>query len=218
MQSTLTMTSLNCSTYTFDGCNGGFPTTAYDYVARAGGITTEAKYPYDISTSFCDRSKNDFAVTVVMSYRVIGEEAMISQVLAGRTLSVAVDANFWGPYQSGIFSGCSVDYNVNHAVNIVGVNVNEGYWIVRNSWGDWWGDNGYMKLAMVRNATQRTFPNYHATFLQVFPYAKRLICFFLSLPVRYVFFYLIMPTPVTNFRDQTCAESTTGPHTQTPPQ
>ena len=212
------MTSLNCSTYTFDGCNGGFPTTAYDYVARAGGITTEAKYPYDISTSFCDRSKNDFAVTVVMSYRVIGEEAMISQVLAGRTLSVAVDANFWGPYQSGIFSGCSVDYNVNHAVNIVGVNVNEGYWIVRNSWGDWWGDNGYMKLAMVRNATQRTFPNYHATFLQVFPYAKRLICFFLSLPVRYVFFYLIMPTPVTNFRDQTCAESTTGPHTQTPPQ
>ena len=218
MQSTLTLTSLNCSTYTYDGCNGGFPTTAYDYVARAGGITTEAKYPYDISTSFCDRSKNDFAVTVVMSYRVIGEEAMISQVLAGRTLSVAVDANFWGPYQSGIFSGCSVDYNVNHAVNIVGVNVNEGYWIVRNSWGDWWGDNGYMKLAMVRNATQRTFPNYHATFLQVFPYAKRLICFFLSLPVRYVFFYLIMPTPVTNFRDQTCAESTTGPHTQTPPQ
>ena len=78
MQSTLTITSLRCSTYTYDGCNGGFPTTAYDYVARVGGITTEAKYPYDISTSFCDRSKNDFAVTVVMSYRVIGEEAMIS--------------------------------------------------------------------------------------------------------------------------------------------
>ena len=167
MQSTLTITSLRCSTYTYDGCNGGFPTTAYDYVARVGGITTEAKYPYDISTSFCDRSKNDFAVTVVMSYRVIGEEAMISQVLAGRTLSVAVDANFWGPYQSGIFSGCSVNYNVNHAVNIVGVNVNEGYWIVRNSWGDWWGDNGYMKLALVRNATQR-----HELFPTITPLCK----------------------------------------------
>ena len=79
---------------------------------------------------------------------------MISQVLAGRTLSVAVDANFWGQYKSGIFAGCSANFNVNHAVNIVGVNLDEGYWIIRNSWGDWWGDNGYLKLAMVRKTSQ----------------------------------------------------------------
>jgi cathepsin L len=145
------MTTLfNRSTYTYDGCNGGFPTTAYDYVAVAGGLTTEALYPYDISTSLCDLTKNKYAVTVVMSYRVIGEQAMIDQVLAGRTLSVAVDASDWGQYKSGIFAGCPANYNVNHAVNIVGVNVPEGYWIVRNSWGTWWGDQGYIKLAMVR--------------------------------------------------------------------
>ena len=146
----LTILLLLYSTYDYDGCLGGFPLTGYGYVAKAGGITTEDLYPYDVMTSYCDTSKNDFAVTVTMSYRVDGEQAMINQVLAGKTLSVAVDANQWGPYQSGIFSGCSVNYNVNHAVNIVGVNVPGGYWIIRNSWGTWWGDNGYMKLAMVK--------------------------------------------------------------------
>jgi C1A family cysteine protease len=139
------------STYDYDGCNGGFTQTGYEYVAKTGGITTEALYPYDVTTSYCDRSKNNYAVTVTMSYRVEGEQAMINQVLAGRTLAVSIDANDLGSYKSGIYRGCGVNYNVNHAMQIVGVNVEEGYWILRNSWGTWWGDNGYMKLAMVRS-------------------------------------------------------------------
>ena len=126
-------------------------------MAKAGGLTTEELYPYDVMTSTCDKSKNNFAVTVTMAYKVDGEQAMINQVLAGRTLSVAVDANQWGPYKSGTFSGCSVNYQVNHAVNIVGVNVPAGYWIVRNSWGSWWGDNGYIKIALVRPSRRMSF-------------------------------------------------------------
>jgi C1A family cysteine protease len=139
------------STYDYDGCNGGFTQTGYEYVAKTGGITTEALYPYDVTTSYCDRSKNNYAVTVTMSYRVEGEQAMIAKVLSGKTLSVSIDANDLGSYKSGVYRGCSVNYNVNHAVNIVGVNVEEGYWIIRNSWGSWWGDKGYMKLGMVRS-------------------------------------------------------------------
>jgi cathepsin L len=143
--------SFDRSTYAYDGCYGGFTQTGYEYVAKAGGITYEDFYPYYIPTTVCDTSKNDYAVTVTMSYRVDGEAAMVQQVLAGRTLSVSLDANNMGNYRSGIYRGCSVDYNVNHAVNIIGVNVTGGYWIIRNSWGTWWGDNGYMKIAMVRN-------------------------------------------------------------------
>lgn len=80
---------------------------------------------------------------------------MLDYVLAGGTLSVVVDSTKWGPYKSGIFDGCSTPHNINHAVQIVGVNQDEGYWIIRNSWGDWWGDKGYMKLKLVRSALSR---------------------------------------------------------------
>ena len=74
---------------------------------------------------------------------------MIDHVLAGGTLSVVIDSTLWGPYKSGIFSSCGPTHNINHGVQIVGVNVEGGYWIIRNSWGDWWGEKGYMKLALV---------------------------------------------------------------------
>jgi C1A family cysteine protease len=89
-------------------------------------------------------------VTVTNWHRLADEQAMINYVLAKGTLSVVVDATLWGPYRSGIFSNCGSILSINHAVNIVGVNVDEGYWIIRNSWGTWWGDKGYMKLALVR--------------------------------------------------------------------
>ena len=153
MSLTLIMTILASpySTYNYDGCQGGWPQEGYNYVTRAGGITTQDNYPYDTATSYCNASKKSYAVTVTNSYAVYGEQAMINQVLAGKTLSVAIDATQFGSYQSGIFSGCSVNHTINHAVNIVGVNVPLGYWIIRNSWGVGWGDSGYMKLALVRD-------------------------------------------------------------------
>ena len=38
------------------------------------------------------------------------------------------------------------DTNVDHCVQVVGVNLDDGYWIVRNSWGTEWGIDGYIYL------------------------------------------------------------------------
>ena len=89
-------------------------------------------------------------------YRISGaedairEQNMINYVLAGGTLAIVVDASGWSSYKSGIYSGCGLEYEINHGVNIVGVNVTGGYWIIRNTWGVRWGERGYMKLALVR--------------------------------------------------------------------
>ena len=147
----LTVTSLlfyDTSTYTPPTCDGGFYTTAVDRVAEVGGVGLESAYPYDFSVLQCDSSKNDNLVTTTKWTRVEGQQAMIDYVLGGGTLVVSLDASNMGSYKSGIFSGC-VQTFADHAVQIVGVNVEEGYWIIRNSWGDWWGDNGYLKLAIV---------------------------------------------------------------------
>lgn len=73
---------------------------------------------------------------------------MINLVFNGGTLVLAVDSSAVGPYKSGIFSSCP-STDADHAMQIVGVNLEEGCWIVRNSWGIWWGDQGYIKLALV---------------------------------------------------------------------
>merc|ERR1740121_3619331 len=66
-------------------------------------------------------------------------------------LSVAVAASSWSFYGGGVFDGCDYDKNIeiNHAVQLVGygTDASQGdYWIIRNSWGPNWGENGFMRL------------------------------------------------------------------------
>lgn len=136
---------------------------AYEYVMATGGITFEDFYPYNTSVRTCDYSKNDYTVTVVKHNRIKGEQKMIDYVLAGGTLAAAVDASGLHSYKSGIYSGCGPKFNISHDINIVGVNVPEKYWIIRNSWGDKWGERGYFRLALVR--TCRLFHRQNAPIL-----------------------------------------------------
>ena len=52
-------------------------------------------------------------------------------------------------YTSGIFEDLSGDLDVTHEISIVGFGEENGekYWVVRNSWGANWGENGFAKVA-----------------------------------------------------------------------
>ena len=52
----------------------------------------------------------------------------------------------YGGYWDGDIYRCSDDSGINHAVVIVGYDDAGGYWIVKNSWGTGWGDQGYFKV------------------------------------------------------------------------
>lgn len=76
-------------------------------------------------------------------------------------VAISVDASKWHDYESGVFSSCSYSENmsINHAVVLVGYGTDEvdgDYWIVRNSWGTKYGENGYIRVKRDATPTCKT--------------------------------------------------------------
>ena len=133
-----------------EGCNGGLTEQAFQYVYENHGIDTEVSYPYQGFDSYLCRFNNATVGTTDKGYVDLpmgDEDALAKAVATVGPVSVAIDATqqsfmFYshGIYESG---ACDVE-NVDHAVLVVGYG--PGYWIIKNSWGTEWGDNGYMKM------------------------------------------------------------------------
>jgi len=71
--------------------------------------------------------------------------------LAQQPISVAIEADkaVFQLYKTGVFDSASCGTDLDHAVALVGFGSEGGqdYYILRNSWGTTWGDQGYMKIA-----------------------------------------------------------------------
>lgn len=140
---------LDCTTDTY-GCDGGLITTAFDYIVKNGGIAAESDYPYEQSQDSC---RNQESVVKMSRYENVpaSSEPTLLTAVAKQPIAVgiAVNENFH-LYQSGVYDGNCGD-RLNHAVTIIGYGTsNESgtkYWLIKNSWGTSWGENGYMKIA-----------------------------------------------------------------------
>ncbi|RZC37668.1 cathepsin L1 [Asbolus verrucosus] len=138
------------------GCRGGWMNNAFTYIARNGGINYDRDYPYQAKDGPCRYRSGKPRVTIRgYAYLTVANENMLKQMVATRgPISVAIDAggNFGG-YRSGVYynPSCSTS-KFTHAVVIVGYGNENGmdYWLVKNSWGPDWGQNGYIKMARNR--------------------------------------------------------------------
>ncbi|XP_066256965.1 cathepsin L-like proteinase [Euwallacea similis] len=141
---------LDCDTKKNQGCNGGAVQYAYEYIIQ-NGLTYEEDYPYrGVQSSTCQKG-NRKAVTL-KSYQNIEQynetDLKVAVGIVG-PVSVAINANPLQFYKSGVFNEvCSNE--INHAVLAVGYNTTDegqSYWIIKNSWGINWGEDGYFRLA-----------------------------------------------------------------------
>jgi C1A family cysteine protease len=113
---------------------------AFKYVMK-NGITSEDKYPYRPVSGRCKVKSGDFKISSFHDVEQ-GDVDQLAAAVAQQPVSIAVDANNFQFYSSGIFSDCKEQ--LDHGVTLVGYTPEA--WIVRNSWGESWGEEGYIRL------------------------------------------------------------------------
>ena len=142
-------------------CNGGWVDRAFDTMISQGGEMLEVDYPYTAHNGhgcLYDPAKKAASIS---DYKKItnghwssgDEEAIADSVYENGPHSIYLYVNSnWQHYSSGIFHDSSCNkHSYNHAVVNVGYDKDEGYWIVRNSWGASWGEEGHIRMKMGEN-------------------------------------------------------------------
>ncbi|CAI5500144.1 unnamed protein product, partial [Closterium sp. Naga37s-1] len=144
-------------------CKGGWPTSALDYMVDAsndlGGVVPEVQYPYKGKQAKCNAGKIATSSTPLglARYEQVDYYGWIGLLLAVQVQPVIAFVRGSYPsfqkYKSGVYDDpkCAAAGIVDHAVVVVGYEFTgsdgAGNWIVRNSWGTKWGEQGHMRMA-----------------------------------------------------------------------
>jgi cathepsin X len=158
-------------------CNGGDDSGVYEY-AKNYGIPHESCSNYmAVNTKCSEESRvtstnkppcytcepgsgcakiSQFDKLFVSAYgSVRGEEKMKQEIFANGPISCGIDAtDKMDAYTGGIFSEKNAR-STNHIISVYGWGYAEdsgdSYWLVRNSWGEPWGEKGTMRIVTSSN-------------------------------------------------------------------
>lgn len=148
---------VDCDTAADQGCTGGNPLLAYYFIHRYG-LAAASDYPYLGQQDRCRVRKVANPIATAQSWGVLTPDHEDNMEMALRWIGpLAVGISGSDPtflaYKEGIYSKDDCDQVANHALLIVGYGQEEDengsivrYWISRNSWGEGWGENGYVKI------------------------------------------------------------------------
>jgi C1A family cysteine protease len=140
-------------TYGSHGCNGGQMEGAFKYVIDHGQCSY-ASYPYTsgtTQTSGTCKSCTPVAKLTSCSDVKPNDQISLKGAVAQQPVSIAIEADtrYFQSYSGGVLTSTSCGTNLDHGVLIVGYGSQSGqdYWLVKNSWGTTWGEQGYVKIA-----------------------------------------------------------------------
>ncbi|QHN88521.1 Cysteine proteinase RD21a [Arachis hypogaea] len=142
---------VDCDTSYNEGCSGGLMDYAFEFIINNGGIDSEADYPYTGFDGTCDQNRKNAKVVNIDDYEDVPayDELALKKAVANQPVAVAIEGGGreFQLYVSGVFTGrCGTA--LDHGVAAVGYGTEGGheYWIVRNSWGASWGEDGYIRM------------------------------------------------------------------------
>ncbi|KAM6958953.1 digestive cysteine proteinase 1 [Aplochiton taeniatus] len=154
-----------------NGCDGGEEWRGYEWIMKHGGIaTTETYGAYMGMNGLCHLNSSQLTARI-QSYTNVTSgsgEALKLALFKNGPVAVSIDAS----HRSFVFYSNGVYYepacgntpeDLDHAVLAVGYGVLKGepYWLVKNSWSTYWGNDGYILMSMKDNncgvATDATY-------------------------------------------------------------
>nr|CAX70514.1 Cathepsin L-like proteinase precursor [Schistosoma japonicum] len=141
---------IDCThSYGNNGCHGGDTLSLLKYLQTIG-LETEEMYPYTGVDQECMANSSNVTVRSI-GYKSIqnGSESDLRDVICSEgpyVVTMNIDENFLH-YKSGIYQSiyCN-ESNLNQSMAVIGYDSNEGidYWILKNSWGTNWGEDGFV--------------------------------------------------------------------------
>ncbi|NXW09574.1 CATS protein, partial [Fregetta grallaria] len=145
---------VDCSTmYGNKGCSGGLMTSAFQYIIDNEGIDSDDSYPYTAQNGTCQYNASTRAATCSKYVELPeADEAALKDAVANvGPVSVAIDATqpTFFLYRSGVYDDPRCTQEVNHGVLVIGYGTlnDKDYWLVKNSWGVSFGDEGYIRMS-----------------------------------------------------------------------
>lgn len=137
------------------GCNGATQELGFDYIQK-NGVTLLEDYPYTARNGKCQAAQKH-KVAQISSFVKLPENdynALMTAVATHGPVAISVAADEWSFYDSGVYNGdCGVV--IDHAVTLEGYGTDEegnDFWLVRNSWGSGWGEEGYIRISREKSA------------------------------------------------------------------
>lgn len=148
------------SGFDIGSCSGGYTVMVFDYLQRKGA-PLESEVPYKERDSTCDRSLQ--AKEKIANWGFVdpdGQTPSVDEIKAslcnyGPLSSSVYVSSAFKAYTGGVFDEMGAG-QTNHAVTLVGWDDKRGAWLMRNSWGKWWGEDGYMWIKYGSNSIGRS--------------------------------------------------------------
>jgi rhodanese-related sulfurtransferase len=138
------------------GCSGWNAYQAYWYLFNNGGAIPEACFPYQADDSIpCADKCDDWQdrLMPMVAYHAISnaerDEIKSALLTYGPVVTEMAVFGDFGSYEGGVYEhpGDESPRDINHQVVIVGYSDEGQYWICKNSWGSWWGEDGFFRIA-----------------------------------------------------------------------